>query len=178
VALAGLPRRLLRPDGPADTGWIPPTGLVIMWNQAAAEQSGVFRLLRHSYPGRCDPDATRLTVNSTQRQVFWSSRLSGLREALRGAGYPRPDERHEERRRVLHEVEQVLEPATRIGRSRTVRFGLHLCYPDCGRAATRALPLGVAYCSIEVSVLRDTAATLPQVPGLPSSEDYGRPTPP
>jgi hypothetical protein len=45
-------------------------------------------------------------------------------------GIPRdPVERHDQRRRVIHEVEQVVEPAARIGRRPTVKLGLHLRYP-------------------------------------------------
>ena len=40
-----------------------------------------------------------------------------------------PVERHDQRRRVVHEIEQVIEPAARIGRRPTVQFGLHLRYP-------------------------------------------------
>jgi len=40
-----------------------------------------------------------------------------------------PGERHEQRRRVVHEVEQVIEPAARIGRRPTVKLGLHPRYP-------------------------------------------------
>jgi hypothetical protein len=40
-----------------------------------------------------------------------------------------PIERNEQRRRVVHEVEQVVEPAARIGRRPTVKLGLHPRYP-------------------------------------------------
>ena len=40
-----------------------------------------------------------------------------------------PDERHQQRRRVAHEIEQVIEPAARISRRPTVQFGLHPRYP-------------------------------------------------
>ena len=40
-----------------------------------------------------------------------------------------PLERHQQRRRVTHEIEQVIEPAAGIGRSPTVKLGLHLRYP-------------------------------------------------
>jgi hypothetical protein len=36
-----------------------------------------------------------------------------------------PGERHPQRRRVMHEIEQVVEPATRIGHRPTVKLGLH-----------------------------------------------------
>ena len=40
-----------------------------------------------------------------------------------------PVPRHDQRGRVVHEVEQVVEPAARIGRRPTVKLGLHLRYP-------------------------------------------------
>jgi hypothetical protein len=40
-----------------------------------------------------------------------------------------PVKRHEQRRRVAHEVEQVIEPAVGIGRRPTVKLGLHPRYP-------------------------------------------------
>ena len=43
-----------------------------------------------------------------------------------------PVARHDQRRRIMHEVEQVIEPAARIGRRPTVKLGLHLRYPRPG----------------------------------------------
>jgi hypothetical protein len=43
-----------------------------------------------------------------------------------------PIERHEQRRRVTHEIEQVIELANRIVGCPTVEFGLHLRYPPTG----------------------------------------------
>ena len=40
-----------------------------------------------------------------------------------------PGERHDQRRRVVHEVEQVIKPAARISRRPTVKLGLHPRYP-------------------------------------------------
>jgi hypothetical protein len=40
-----------------------------------------------------------------------------------------PIKRHQQRRRVTHEIEQVIEPAAGIDRSPTVKLGLHLRYP-------------------------------------------------
>jgi len=40
-----------------------------------------------------------------------------------------PVERHDQRRRVVHKVEQVVEPAAGIGRRPTVKLGLHLKIP-------------------------------------------------
>ena len=53
-----------------------------------------------------------------------------------------PGERHDQRCRVVHEVEHIVEPAAGIGRRPTVKLGLHLRYPlprplrDLGRGAT------------------------------------------
>jgi hypothetical protein len=59
-----------------------------------------------------------------------------------------PAVRHIQRRRVVHEVEQVIEPAARIGRRPAVKLGLHPRYP---RPRPRALILGAA---IQRRVLR------------------------
>src|SRR6185437_6095018 len=40
-----------------------------------------------------------------------------------------PVERHDQRRRVIDEVEQVIKPAALISRRPTVKLGLHLRYP-------------------------------------------------
>jgi hypothetical protein len=47
------------------------------------------------------------------------------------------------RRRVTHEIEQVIEPAARIGRRPTVQFGLHPRYP-LNRARCGPLQYGAA----------------------------------
>ena len=49
-----------------------------------------------------------------------------------------PGERHDQCRRVVHEVEQVIEPAAGIGHRPTVKLGLHLRYPRPRPARTRA----------------------------------------
>ena len=52
-----------------------------------------------------------------------------------------PFERHQQRGRVVYEVEQIVEPSAGLGRRPTVNFGLHLRYPpmrpEPGRAPTR-----------------------------------------
>jgi hypothetical protein len=40
-----------------------------------------------------------------------------------------PFERHQQRGRVVYEVEQIVEPSAGLGRRPTVKFGLHLRYP-------------------------------------------------
>jgi hypothetical protein len=51
--------------------------------------------------------------------------------------------RHEQRRRVVHEVEQVIEPMARIGHRPTVKLGLHLRYPRPrpGRLLARSIAI-------------------------------------
>ena len=60
-----------------------------------------------------------------------------------------PAERYDQRRRVMHEVEQVIEPAARIGRRPTVKLGLHPRYP---RPRPRRSPISSA--AIQRRVLR------------------------
>ena len=64
-----------------------------------------------------------------------------------------PVERHDQRRRVVHEVEQVIEPAARIGRRPTVKLGLHPRYPRPrpSGAGPRAPPFSGASCGITAS---------------------------
>ena len=81
-----------------------------------------------------------------------------------------PAERHDQRRRVMHEVEQVIEPAARIGRRPTVKLGLHPRYPrprpHRGRIAGAAIRRRVLrHCSLLPFL--ETAAALPHVPGSP-----------
>src|SRR5262249_37898158 len=77
---------------------------------------------------------------------------------------------------VVHEVEQVIEPAARIGRRPTVKLGLHLRYPrprpQQDRAGSAAIHRRVfRHCSILISSI-----PLPPFPmhrALPGSEYYG-----
>src|SRR5262249_61763366 len=52
-----------------------------------------------------------------------------------------PAKRHDQRRRVTHEVEQVINPAAGIGRRPPVKLGLHPRYP---RPRPGSLVLGAA----------------------------------
>ena len=90
-----------------------------------------------AFPHRQRPKRARLELGT---QVVQEPRHPDLlldvgdREAVHarspGPGVARdPVERHDQRRRVVHEVEQVVEPAARIGHRPTVKFGLHLRYP-------------------------------------------------
>ena len=87
-----------------------------------------------------------------------------------------PAIRNDQRRRVVHEVEQVIEPAARIGRRPTVKLGLHLRYPrprpHRSRAGSAAIHQRIfRHCSILISSI-----PLPPFPmhrALPGSEYYG-----
>jgi hypothetical protein len=75
-----------------------------------------------------------------------------------------PGERHGQRRRVVHEVEQVIEPTARIGRRPMVQLGLH--------PSTRARSLGSSLFSevssgMAVPPCMFSAAALPHVTGFP-----------
>ena len=88
-----------------------------------------------------------------------------------------PVERHDQRRRVVHEVEQVIEPAARIGHRPTVKLGLHLRYPPIaarpGRVR-RAPPFGGASFGIAASFpSRNRCRPSPCARALPGSEYYG-----
>ena len=92
-----------------------------------------------------------------------------------------PVERHQQRRRVMHEVEQIIKPAARIGRRPTVKLGLHLRYPP---AWTQQAPGQSA--AIRRRVLRHCrihpfAKPLPPFamrPAFPTSDYYGGSAPP
>lgn len=85
-----------------------------------------------------------------------------------------PLERRQQRRRVVHEIEQVVEPAARIGHRPTMKFGLHLRYPlTRGTGVHRRI---FRSCSILISSI-----PLPPFPmhrALPGSEYYGGSAPP
>ena len=81
-----------------------------------------------------------------------------------------PAERHDQRRRVVHEVEQVIEPAARIGRRPTVKLGLHLRYPrprPDGSVQPERRHSAARLSALQPPSLLDTAAALPHVPGFP-----------
>ena len=68
-----------------------------------------------------------------------------------------PDERHHQRRRVTHEIEQVIEPAARIGRRPTVQFGLHPRYPLTG--PTGSAPAWRRHSAAHLSALQPPPAS-------------------
>ena len=87
-----------------------------------------------------------------------------------------PVPRHDQRGRVVHEVEQVVEPATRISRRPTVKLGLHLRYPPprthrhrvdevaLGRRRHHSVPRFRHY---SLQSLLETTAVLRHVTGSP-----------
>ena len=118
-------------------------------------------------PGTRDPDPL-LDVGDRQAVDAGSVRPPVARD---------PVERHDQRRRVVHEVEQVIEPAARIGHRPTVKLGLHLRYPRPRphQAATAgASPFGGASFGITASFpSRNRCRPSPCAPALPGSEYYG-----
>ena len=104
--------------------------------------------------------------------------VDGLPVHARGvpAAVPRdPAERHEQRRRVVHEIEQVVEPAARIGHRPTVKLGLHSRYPvpriTPQRRATRIH--GWVFRHHSVLVFSFPLPPFPMCRALPGSEYYG-----
>src|SRR5262249_49197002 len=85
-----------------------------------------------------------------------------------------PAERDKQRRRVVHEVEQVIEPATGIGPPPTAKLGLHLRYPDRGRNRARCAAIQrrvLRHCSLLVFSI--PLPPFPMCRALPGSEYYG-----
>ena len=95
------------------------------------------RLGNHALPHRQRPE--RAVLDGGPQVVQEPGHTHGLFDVF--GGYPvharrvralvtrDPAERHEQRRRVMHEVEQVIKPAARISRRPTVKLGLHPRYP-------------------------------------------------
>lgn len=86
-----------------------------------------------------------------------------------GSGVARnPVERHDQRRRVVHEIEQVIEPAARIGRRQAVKLG-----PASPIPATTTLPESSG---LPLESLRLTAQTVNWTDtSLPQRGDLGIP---
>jgi hypothetical protein len=61
-----------------------------------------------------------------------------------------PAERHDQRRRVMHEIEHVIKPAARVSRRPTVKLGLHPRYP---RPPPHQAGLGLSSLSRKVAAL-------------------------
>ena len=80
-----------------------------------------------------------------------------------------PSKRHDQRRRVVHEIEQVIEPAAMISRRPPVQLGLHLRYPPervHRRSGQRAT---IRWCLLRHYSLHlhPTAVALPHATGSP-----------
>jgi len=92
-----------------------------------------------------------------------------------------PVPRHDQRGRVVHEVEQVVEPAARIGHRPTVKLGLHLRYPAprthpslVGRVGIHAGGVTIrwrVFRHYRLQSLLETTAALRPVTGSPGLHD-------
>ncbi len=87
-----------------------------------------------------------------------------------------PVERHKQHRRVTHEVEQVVEPAARIGHRPTVKLDLHHRYPRPRPGRTTARSAAVRrrvfrHCSL--LPFSNPLPPFPMRPAFPASEYYG-----
>jgi hypothetical protein len=92
-----------------------------------------------------------------------------------------PVERHDQRRRVVHEVEQVVEPAAGVGHRPTVKRGLHLRYPlawPCGRLRRSAGVHRRAFRSCSILISSIPLPPFPMCRALPGSEYYDGSAPP
>ena len=123
--------------------------------------------------GTCPPSAADRRSSRNPGTPTNSSTSATVRPSTPGVFAPLvardPVERHQQRRRVVHEVEQVVEPAAGIGRRPTVKLGLHLRYPPT--RPHRAAPARRRHSAARLSALQppsllDTAAALPHVHGL------------
>jgi len=87
-----------------------------------------------------------------------------------------PGIRHVQRRRVVHEVEQVIEPAAGTGRRPAVKLGLHLRYPRPRPRRGRGRSAAIRRCVLRHCSLLPFSKPLPPFPvcrALPGSEYYG-----
>ena len=93
------------------------------------------RLGDHPLPHRQRPERARLQLRPAGRPGTRAPRPAPRRRRPSGRRRPAcsrpgvardPLPRHHQRRRVIDEVEQVIEPAARIGHRPTVQLGLHL----------------------------------------------------
>lgn len=106
-------------------------------NAELADLSRTARLGDHPLPHRQRPEGALLQSTSQLIQkprdadALLDRRDGDAIDAGRvGAPVTRdPVERHQQRRRIMHQVEQIVEPAAGIGRRLTVKLGLHLRYP-------------------------------------------------
>jgi len=91
-----------------------------------------------------------------------------------GPGIARdPFKRHNQRRRVVHEVEQVVEPAAGIGRRPTVKFGLHLRYPPTRPQRPLRRCATIRWCLFRHCSLHPFSKLLPPFPMCTGSPRLG-----
>jgi site-specific DNA recombinase len=84
-----------------------------------------------------------------------------------------PVERHDQRRRVVHEVEQVIEPAAGIGHRPTVKLGLHPRYPHPRPDRPPVRSIAVRRCIFRHCSLLPLSTPLPPFPMCPGSPRLG-----
>ncbi len=151
-------------------------------NPEAANLSRPARFGDLALPHRQRPERARLELGA---KVVQEPRCPDLlldvsdREAVHasgpGPGIARdPVERHDQRRRITHEVEQIVEPAAGVGRRPTVKLGLHLRYPPARphrgpvvRSAT------VRWCLFRHYSIRPFSKLLPPFPMCTGSPRLG-----
>jgi hypothetical protein len=80
---------------------------------------------------------------------------------------------HHQRRRVVHEVEQVIEPAARIDHRPTVKFGLHLRYPGPWPARTLTRSVTIRWRIFQHCSVRPFSIPLPPFPMYAGSPRLG-----
>ena len=98
------------------------------------------RLGNHALPHRQGPERARLQLGTQVLQeprnpgALFDQRDSHAIHAgrVRAPVTRNPAKRHDQRRRVMHEIEQVIKPAARIGRRPAMKLGLHPRYPRPG----------------------------------------------
>ena len=148
-------------------------------NAEASQPSRPTGLGNLAFPHRQRPEATGLHVRAQTVQECQGPDVPfdvEGRQAVHAGGPGSlvardPVERHAQRRRVVHEVKQVVEHAAGIGHCPTVKLGLHLQYPTRGAQRARSVRCAAVrrrvfrHCSL-LSLLV-TAAALPPVPGSP-----------
>jgi hypothetical protein len=91
------------------------------------------------------------------------------RRACSRPGCPRPAIRHIQCRRVVHEVEQVIKPAARIGHRPAVKLGLHPGYPRPRPFRSRArgrCRSAARLAALQPPSLPETTAALPMCTGF------------
>ena len=94
-----------------------------------------------SRPSTCARRSSRNPWTPPGTSTMATARRPSTPAVLAPGVAPHPGERHLQRRRVMHEVEQIIEPAARIGHRPTVKLGLHLRYPTAGSTPRSGSPI-------------------------------------